>query len=556
MKRLCSIFLMLIVLPLMSTVAFAASTKTYWLDDLGIAIDISSEYVVFTRDIADNDSNLSAYGLSKNELSDLMESGNIYLNAWDKDVNFEIIVTMSDSRISDFNLIGDTVLNTLASSFEDEYANSGVTVEKHEIYQHDQAKFIKIYINQPNGTDKVYGLQYYTVYDSKAINITMQSYSGKLDSDKEYILKSIVDTVHFNKEPLLVEGSGYTEAFVYIDKNTGSAFTVPANWTQEALTQNREYIDVKFTSNKEPGLSILYSSTDVWAELSSDNKAGISRSEINNTMFTLDEVAETMGVVKNDVSTVKYGGKEYYRYNTRTVYSIYGIDVELTTTCLVRFENGYAYFFQFSGDRTNAYYKDFEALLESVSYPGLENASSSDAFQQSSVVSTLLKLLKIIVIYSVPILIYRYGVVKQPVEKIRAKRIAIIYGVMAFGVMSVLIAETNRRGATGGIIVLWSWVNYKILTGGKKRKVGEQVIEISPMVSGDIASQKIFVETDKNIAVFATPEIKRETQNDFEDTDAVFCYKCGTKLNKNDQFCYKCGEKLYNKEVNQSIDPF
>ena len=163
------------MLLLVSATAFASSGKTYQLAELGMSIDIPTEYVVFTRDITDNDPNLSAYGLCKSDLLSLMKSRNIYLNAWDKDVNFEIIVTMIESKINDFNLMSDTVLNTLASSFKSAYIDRGITVEKYEIYQHDQAKFIKVYINQPNGADKVYGLQYYTVYDNKAINVTMQS---------------------------------------------------------------------------------------------------------------------------------------------------------------------------------------------------------------------------------------------------------------------------------------------------------------------------------------------------------------------------------------------
>lgn len=101
MKRFCSFILMLIILLSMSTTAFAASSKTYSLDDLGMSIDVPSEYVVFTRDIADNDPNLSTYGLNKEDLLDLMKSSNIYLNAWDKDANFEIIVTMIDSIIKE-----------------------------------------------------------------------------------------------------------------------------------------------------------------------------------------------------------------------------------------------------------------------------------------------------------------------------------------------------------------------------------------------------------------------------------------------------------------------
>ena len=544
MKRILSIFLLLTIAISISTTAYAASSKTYILDDLGMSIDIPSEYVVFTRNISDNDPNLSIYGLNKNDMSELMESGNIYLNAWDDAINFEIIVTMIDSSISDFNLMSDTVLNTLASSFETEYANSGVTVEKYEIYQHEQAKFIKIYINQPNGIDKAYGLQYYTVYDNKAINVTMHSYSGKIDSGKESILRTIIGTVHFDKDPMLPEAVTETAAFLYKDKETGSEFTVPANWSQESLSQDREFLDVKFTSNKEPGLSILYGGSDIWAEMSSSEKKGLSRSDINNSLFTFDDIAETMGVAKSKISTVSFGGKEYYKYEVTSTSSTYGINIEVTMTCLMRIENGYAYTFQFSGDSKNSYYKDFESLVSSANYPVVENTSSPDTFGEFSMINILLSLLITIAIYSVPIIIYRYGIVKKPVEKARAKKITIIYGIIAFIVMSALIFVINGSGAAGGAILLWSWVNYKVLTGGREPVVEDTAEEKTQAVTSETSSSPYTVESERVIVVSSAPEAPPKSQKELFETDVVFCHKCGAKLNTNAQFCHKCGTKV------------
>lgn len=127
MKRLYSFVLMLIMVLSMSTTVFAASSKSYQLDDLGMSIDIPSEYVTFTRNISDNDPNLATYGLNKKDLSDLMKSGNIYLNAWDKDVTFEIVVTMIDSTITDFNLMSDTMLNCSHIEFVMEFLRNNTT---------------------------------------------------------------------------------------------------------------------------------------------------------------------------------------------------------------------------------------------------------------------------------------------------------------------------------------------------------------------------------------------------------------------------------------------
>ena len=64
--------------------------STYDLEELGMSIEIPSDHVVFTRDIRSDDPNLSAYGLTKDDLFSPMLERSIYLNAWDKDVNYEI----------------------------------------------------------------------------------------------------------------------------------------------------------------------------------------------------------------------------------------------------------------------------------------------------------------------------------------------------------------------------------------------------------------------------------------------------------------------------------
>ena len=66
-----------LVFCLFSVSALAAS-KSYYLDELGMSIDIPSDYVVFTRDIKANDPNLRAYGLTKDGMSSLMLERSIY----------------------------------------------------------------------------------------------------------------------------------------------------------------------------------------------------------------------------------------------------------------------------------------------------------------------------------------------------------------------------------------------------------------------------------------------------------------------------------------------
>ena len=118
-KSLSTLWIFFLAFCLLPMPAFAAGS-TYVLDELGMSIEIPSDHVVFTRNIKSDDPDLSAYGLTKDGLSSLMQERSIYLNAWDKDINYEIIVTMRESLLEDYYQLSDTTLNGLVSSLETE----------------------------------------------------------------------------------------------------------------------------------------------------------------------------------------------------------------------------------------------------------------------------------------------------------------------------------------------------------------------------------------------------------------------------------------------------
>ncbi len=66
-------------------------------------------------------------------------------------------------------------------------------------------------------------------------------------------------------------------------------------------------------------------------------------------------------------ATVVYNGQQYYR--TEMVTEAMGLSVK--TTRVYHINNGYVYYFQFSGTTSDKYYKDFESLLDSVKYENL-----------------------------------------------------------------------------------------------------------------------------------------------------------------------------------------
>lgn len=365
MKKMAAM-LMAIMLVSNLVIPARAASEEYVVSEMGISLDIPDEYIVFTRDMDKSDAALSDYGISKDELMEQFTAGNIYLNAVLPDGNEEIVVTMEENIISEFNGLGETWLLTLASTLKDGYEEYGISVSSYDIYHHPQLEFIRIYFNT---TDKTtYGLQYYTIYGGQAMNFTMRSYGGPISGSQERTIQNVVDSVdlHFyvpTKTPV-----AETPAFVHTDPDTGTTFTVPANWSVQPFSEERNYLDIQFGCAADPALLISYSSYDIWSELSFIGKLFVSRKNATNLMASISEVAEEYGVPESSVSKKTYNGVEYYIIESPYTTEMYGTSISVMATQAIRIENGWAYAFNFGAKKNNPHFSEFEQLLNSVEF--------------------------------------------------------------------------------------------------------------------------------------------------------------------------------------------
>lgn len=572
MKKLCSLLMGFILILSFTTTLNAAIERhyypksNYYLEELDMYLDIPDVYDTFTRETAPKDPKLKEYGLSKDALLDTMKSQNMYLDAYNKSDASEITVTMVPNTTGDFKSFSVPLLKALSANLYKEYENAGLSISSCELVEslNHYTPFIRVYFSYPNDNKTVYALQYYTVYENQAISITLKSFDAHINSTHELFLKESMSTASFH--PGAIHDNHSTPAFKYIDKDTGVEFMVPENWIEEELSQERNFVKARFASNQTPGITILYSSTDVWATLSISEQAGYTRSSLNNAAFQTSEIATMLGVPESEVFSGQYAGKSYFGAETTATESAYGLDLEITMTNLVHFENGFCYTFQFSSSKDNELYADFESLLSSVQYPAVTTASfetesaASNVGRSSQVGSTtthnpelikdrfsilnlLINLAFTICIYSLPIIIYRYVIRKEPVEPQKAKRITIIYGVCAVLVVLFIrgfLTDTATVGA-GSAVFLWSEANYLMLSRGNKSKKHAISTDTSSITPATYISSPTYQPTSlendyashlnnaEPIRVTLTPK---------------FCNNCGAQLVEGSQFCHKCGAKI------------
>ena len=501
MKRVSMICIPLLtaVLMLAGTV-LAADSTTYTLDELGLKLSIPNDLIVFTRDLDGSESDLSLFGLEKESYLDNMISMNTYLDAVAADGSAEIIVTMAENELSDFNSYSDRELIETAESFDSLYQEIGCTYLGSELYQHPQAKFLIIQFTTPYGEAPVYSTQYYTIYANKAINVTLHSYSGTVSDDQALLLRNIVDSIVFETDSQSTE-SNYTpaETFDYSDQETRIRFTIPANWTETPIDEDLDYVDMAFMPNTNSDAIISYSCEDVWAEVPGSTRLWMTRADLDHSYFTAEDAATIFGLSSHEVSTVTYNGSDYYCGTFLT---------EDGETCiqLTHMENGYIYTFLFIGSTISRNYTDFEHLLDSVYYMSMPGGFS--------VFNILFSLLLTITVYTVPIIIYRYAIRKSTIEVKKARKITILYGIAAWIVMTIILFALGGTEGAGSAIILWSYVNFRILAGSKTQRKQAQ----------------------EQAAIAATLE-----------QEQIPCPHCGAFIPRHCSFCPHCGEQTPNR---------
>lgn len=323
----------------------------------------------------------------------------------------------------------------------------------------------------------------------------------------------------------LLMGVGAAQGdWLYTDPKTQVTFSVPANWKQEEMSEERAYLDAKFVSDEGIGV-LIYGSVDLWEKLPAQDKIGKTRAQINNSLFTKADVAEMVGVLPDKVETVTYGRATYFQAIIPTT------QAPISITQLSCIHNGWFYTFQYSGTPSSSHYEEIQALLESVQYPGGDAsaavggpASSGASRPLPFIVMLIVSLLITVLVYTVPVLIYRFGIRKGPLPRAKAKKFTVIYGILAFLVMSVLLFLLNGEVGTSSAILLWSMVNYKILTSDHRSDFPAQ--ENRPIARQEPAAR----EECRPAYAENLSEWEVSPPSDPE----VFCRECGGQLTEDD----------------------
>lgn len=384
----------------------------------------------------------------------------------------------------------------------------------------------------------------------------------------------------------------------YTDSTTGVSFTVPQGWCESPLSEERQYIKVKYLTESKDGASIQFGYGDLWGEMSESDRVGYSRSDFNHSAmmesFTKEEILQMMGYdsLGAEIDSTYYNGNEYLKITINTEMSLFDVSTNVTMITLLRFDNGYGYQFVYGGLAEYNHFSEFETMMNSVKYKTIE-VSTNETVYDDDIISVddsgininfpnlILSIIITIAIYSLPIIIYRYVIRKQAVSEKKAKKITIIYGICAFFVMAICLGA-----APGGAILFWSFVNYKVLIKPNKYDIELKYNSIKDEVQQELLLKESIEDNKENDNVVIEKEelfiggfeisqieetecitetiidpielvdeqietaiVEKETVDRNSSPKVLFCRKCGTRLLDDSDFCHKCGFRVIKEDA-------
>lgn len=272
-------------------------------------------------------------------------------------------------------------------------------------------------------------------------------------------------------------------AVEFEDSDTGATFSVPDGWAEIPTTDtDAEAVKFKFVSSSQKAI-FEFGSADYYDSLSAEERAKTKRSDVVFSKSDAEQLAEAFGADAADVTYVN----GFYCFPVDQKYD-FGTN-SMIMWC--RFDNAIVYIFIFLGEQTGVEYQEFKEICKSfkagipeeiVDNSAISSSAATTPKQSSysSAYSTydsgyrttniaadiFLSVLITLGIIVFPIVIYRYAIKKNPVAPPKAKKITIVYGIVALVIFTIFAFVGVLEKVSVAPIFLWSYINYRILSSG------------------------------------------------------------------------------------------
>ena len=173
------------------------SGTRYTIPEVSLNMVIPDNYMVVTREIRDDDPIIAQFGIDRETILNSLLERNMYVDALDFAANNEFYVACKPSNIESYGDVDNSSLEEAIESLKQTMKDNGVEVIKAELYLTDQTKWLYRKAVTGTGNDTLYQIVYYTVENSVAYNVAMESYGVDFSPEQETLFRNIVDHCEF-----------------------------------------------------------------------------------------------------------------------------------------------------------------------------------------------------------------------------------------------------------------------------------------------------------------------------------------------------------------------
>ncbi|MDO4732626.1 MAG: hypothetical protein Q4B50_03825 [Bacillota bacterium] len=263
-----------------------------------------------------------------------------------------------------------------------------------------------------------------------------------------------------------VETSG--DFYIYKDSITSAELQIPRELVQGEIINMRDYSIVPF--RKQGGETDFlffcaadnYNTEQVQEIRRTLDEGEFPRSDVDNSLFSKEQVAEMFACEEEAVFMQEIGPREFFM--AEELLDV-GDGETLSLSHICRVENGYMYYFMFIGELEGESYALVEQIILSMKYP--------EAPEEKGIPFVLLPLLLLSLSYVLPLLLcllptflYRFQIAKNPISPGKAICFVIVQMVIVLLILLAVDYFFFREFRLPIALLLLLPINYIILNKG------------------------------------------------------------------------------------------
>ena len=199
MKKIFTLLFVIALIALFPISALAASPVL--ISEFNFFVTVPDGYYFLTRDKSTAGSAWELFEESyQQQLMQMYEDGNVYLNAFPEDFSHEIVLTVLEGSnyksIYNLNDYKDAkIKKELGKEWDSTMSEMGIKADPVEIYQNGDIKYFYTRGTVGSGSDTTYVMLYSTIVNGRMIQCNIRSYTGPLTSQQEATLRQVVDSI-------------------------------------------------------------------------------------------------------------------------------------------------------------------------------------------------------------------------------------------------------------------------------------------------------------------------------------------------------------------------